>query len=58
MLPPLIAGEDKACFAVTEPDAGLDTLNLKTKAVRDGERYVIVAARRSGFRPRRSRTKC
>ena len=26
MLPPLIAGDDKACFAVTEPDAGLDTL--------------------------------
>jgi acyl-CoA dehydrogenase len=41
MLPPLIAGTDKACFAVTEPDAGLDTLNLKTKAVRDGDRYLV-----------------
>jgi acyl-CoA dehydrogenase len=41
MLPPLIAGDDKACFAVTEPDAGLDTLNLKTRAVRDGDRYVV-----------------
>src|SRR5262249_17792338 len=41
MLPPLIAGEDKACFAVTEPDAGLDTLNLKTKAVREGDRYLL-----------------
>ncbi|MBV9347490.1 MAG: acyl-CoA/acyl-ACP dehydrogenase [Pseudolabrys sp.] len=41
MLPPLIAGEDKACFAVTEPDAGLDTLNLKTKAVKEGDRYII-----------------
>ena len=41
MLPPLLAGDDKACFAVTEPDAGLDTLNLKTKAVRDGERYLL-----------------
>ena len=41
MLPPLIAGRDKACFAVTEPDAGLDTLNLKTKAVRDGDRYIV-----------------
>ena len=40
MLPPLIAGKDKACFAVTEPNAGLDTLKLKTKAVRDGDRYV------------------
>ena len=41
MLPPLIAGEDKACFAVTEPDAGLDTLNLKTRAVRDSDRYIV-----------------
>jgi acyl-CoA dehydrogenase len=41
MLVPLIKGEDKACFAVTEPDAGLDTLNLKTRAVRDGDRYVV-----------------
>jgi acyl-CoA dehydrogenase len=41
MLPPLIAGNDKACFAVTEPNAGLDTLKLKTKAVRDGDRYLL-----------------
>jgi acyl-CoA dehydrogenase len=41
MLPPLIAGEHKACFAVTEPNVGLDTLNLKTKAVRDGDHYVL-----------------
>ncbi|KAB2853829.1 MAG: acyl-CoA dehydrogenase, partial [Bauldia sp.] len=41
MLPPLIAGKDKACFAVTEPDAGLDTLNLKTKAERRGDHYVL-----------------
>jgi acyl-CoA dehydrogenase len=41
MLPPLIAGDDKACFAVTEPDAGLDTLNLKTRAVRVGDRYLV-----------------
>jgi acyl-CoA dehydrogenase len=41
MLPPLIAGDDKACFAVTEPDAGLDTLNLKTRAVRAGDRYLV-----------------
>jgi len=41
MLTPFIAGEDKACFAVTEPDAGLDTLNLKTKAVRNGDRYLL-----------------
>jgi acyl-CoA dehydrogenase len=41
MLPSLVAGKDKACFAVTEPDAGLDTLNLKTKAERTNSGYVI-----------------
>jgi acyl-CoA dehydrogenase len=41
MLPPLAAGKDKACFAVTEPDAGLDTLNLKTRAERAGNGYVV-----------------
>jgi len=40
-LPPLIAGEEQACFAVTEPDAGLDTLKMKTFARRDGDRYVV-----------------
>ena len=40
-LPPLIAGKEKACFAVTEPDAGLDTTRLKTRAVRRGDRYVL-----------------
>jgi acyl-CoA dehydrogenase len=40
-LPPLIAGKEKACFAVTEPDAGLDTTHLKTRAVRAGDHYLI-----------------
>ncbi len=40
-LPPLIAGRDRACFAVTEPDAGLNTLALKTRAVRAGDHYVV-----------------
>jgi acyl-CoA dehydrogenase len=40
-LPPLIAGRDRACFAVTEPDAGLNTLKLKTRAVRAGDHYVV-----------------
>jgi acyl-CoA dehydrogenase len=31
-LTPLIKGEQKACFGVTEPDAGLDTTNIKTFA--------------------------
>ncbi|MBO0738538.1 MAG: acyl-CoA/acyl-ACP dehydrogenase [Alphaproteobacteria bacterium] len=40
-LPPLIAGKQKTCFAVTEPDAGLDTTRLNTRAVRDGGHYVV-----------------
>jgi acyl-CoA dehydrogenase len=40
-LPDLIAGKHKACFAVTEPDAGLDTTRLTTRAVRDGDHYVV-----------------
>ena len=40
-LPPLIAGHDKACFGVTEPNTGLNTLKLKTRAVRDGNHYVV-----------------
>jgi acyl-CoA dehydrogenase len=41
MLPPLIRGEDKACFGVTEPNAGLDTTSLETRAERTGDGYVI-----------------
>ncbi|MDR7947195.1 acyl-CoA dehydrogenase family protein [Achromobacter aegrifaciens] len=40
-LAPLIAGREKACFAVTEPDAGLDTTKLSTRAVRQGDEYVV-----------------
>lgn len=34
MLPPLIAGTDRACFGVTEPDAGLDTTSITTFATK------------------------
>lgn len=40
-LPPLIRGEHKACFGVTEPNTGLNTLKLKTRAVRQGDHYVV-----------------
>jgi acyl-CoA dehydrogenase len=40
-LPPLISGKDKACFAVTEPNTGLNTLRLKTRAVREGDNYRV-----------------
>lgn len=38
---PLIEGRIRACFGVTEPDAGLDTTKLKTRAVRQGDRYIV-----------------
>ena len=41
MLPPLIAGEQKACFAVTEPNAGLDTTSIETFARRTNDGYVL-----------------
>ena len=40
-LPPLIQGRDTACFGVTEPDTGLNTLKLKTKAIRKRDHYVV-----------------
>ena len=40
-LPPLVRGEDRACFGVTEPDTGLNTTQLKTQAVREGDGYVV-----------------
>jgi acyl-CoA dehydrogenase len=40
-LPPIIQGEQKACFGVTEPNTGLNTLKLKTTAVRQGDKYVV-----------------
>ena len=39
-LPPLIAGKDRACFGVTEPNAGLNTLKLSTKAEKQGNHYL------------------
>ncbi len=41
MLPPLIAGRERACFAVTEPNTGLNTTRIKTRAERSGDRYLI-----------------
>tara|TARA_B100000676_G_C18077049_1_gene848368 strand:- start:605 stop:1771 length:1167 start_codon:yes stop_codon:yes gene_type:complete len=40
-LPPVMRRDERACFAVTEPDAGLDTTQLSTRAVRDGDRYLV-----------------
>lgn len=41
MLPPLIAGKEKSCFAVTEPNTGLNTTQLKVKAERKSDHYLL-----------------
>ncbi|MGH8669112.1 MAG: acyl-CoA dehydrogenase family protein, partial [Burkholderiales bacterium] len=41
MLPPLIQGKQRACFAVTEPNAGLNTKKIKTRAEKKGDKYVV-----------------
>jgi acyl-CoA dehydrogenase len=40
-LPPLIAGKQRACFAVTEPNTGLNTKNLKVKAEKRNGKYFV-----------------
>ena len=40
-LPPVISREDIACFAVTEPNTGLDTTRLTTRAVDKGNHYLV-----------------
>ncbi|TDD39811.1 acyl-CoA dehydrogenase family protein [Saccharopolyspora elongata] len=40
-LVPTIEGERKSCFAITEPGAGSDARNIRTRAVRDGGDWVI-----------------
>lgn len=45
-LDPVIRGEKVACFAQTEPDAGTDPASMRTRAVRDGDHYVINGVKR------------
>src|SRR3954462_8757215 len=40
-LEPTISGDRKSCFAITEPGAGSDARAIRTKAVRDGDEWVI-----------------
>jgi len=41
MLRPMAEGREKACFAVTEPNTGLNTTQLKSLAVLQGDRYIV-----------------
>ncbi|KAI9875766.1 MAG: hypothetical protein M1823_007405, partial [Watsoniomyces obsoletus] len=40
-IPKVVSGEYRVCFGVTEPNTGLNTLQLKTTASREGDRYVV-----------------
>lgn len=40
-LPNIIDGKDRACFGVTEPDAGLDTTHIRTFAQKVGNKYIV-----------------
>ncbi len=44
-LPGIAAGTTLGCFGLTEPDTGSDAGNLKTRATRDGDDYVIDGAK-------------
>src|SRR6266852_5037493 len=41
MLPPLIQGKQRACFAVTEPNTGLNTKKISVQAKKNGKHYLI-----------------
>jgi len=40
-LAPLIAGKERACFAVTEPNTGLNTKKIQVKAEKRGASYLV-----------------
>ena len=40
-VPKVVSGELNICFGVTEPDAGTDTTRITTRAVRQGDSYII-----------------
>ena len=41
MLPPIVSGAERSCFAVTEPNTGLNTTQLKTRAACSGDKYIV-----------------
>ena len=41
VVPPVLAGDKIAALAITEPGGGSDVANLRTRAVRDGDHYVV-----------------
>ncbi len=45
LLPPIVAGEALACLGYSEPDAGSDLASVSTRAVRDGDQWIINGAK-------------
>jgi alkylation response protein AidB-like acyl-CoA dehydrogenase len=45
-LPPVARGEAMFCYALSEPEAGSDAASMKTRAVRDGDTYVLNGTKR------------
>jgi alkylation response protein AidB-like acyl-CoA dehydrogenase len=45
-LPPIVSGEKIGAIGITEPEVGSDAARMKTRAVRDGDRYVINGEKR------------
>jgi acyl-CoA dehydrogenase len=41
VLPPILAGDKISALAITEPSGGSDVANLATRAVRDGDHYIV-----------------
>jgi acyl-CoA dehydrogenase len=44
-IPPVLRGEKIAALGITEPDAGSDVASIRTRAVRDGDEYIVNGAK-------------
>ena len=45
MLTPLVRGEERACFGISEPDTGLDTTRVNIPATWDGANYIVTGTK-------------
>ena len=45
VMPRLVSGESLVCLGLTEPDAGSDLANVKCRAIRDGDHWILRGAK-------------